>query len=47
MVMHPIPKVTSLEFQFAYAYTFDGRNVGQANTFTTGLQNRFNGGPTR
>ena len=36
MVMYPIPKLRSLAFQLAYAYTVDGRNVGQANTFTIG-----------
>ena len=37
MVMYPVPKLRDLAFQFAYGYTVDGRNVGQANTFTTGL----------
>jgi hypothetical protein len=38
MAMVPIPKLRDLAFHFAYAYTVDGRNVGQANTFTVGLQ---------
>lgn len=39
MVMYPIPKLP-LVFEFAYAYTVDGRNVGQAKTITTGLMYR-------
>jgi hypothetical protein len=41
MVMHAIPKLTSLEVQLAYAYTLDGRNVGQASTVTAGILYRF------
>jgi hypothetical protein len=37
MVMTPLPKLQNLAFQLAVAYTVDGRNVGQATTFTTGL----------
>jgi hypothetical protein len=37
MVMHPIPKLRRLSGQFAYAYAIDGRNVGQASTFTVGV----------
>lgn len=37
MVMYPIPKLGGLAAQAAYAYTLNGRNVGQANTFTVGL----------
>jgi hypothetical protein len=37
MVMTPIPKVPGLDFQFAYSYVVNGRNVGQATTFTSGL----------
>jgi hypothetical protein len=37
MVMYPIPKLGGLGAQAAYAYTLNGRNVGQANTFTVGL----------
>lgn len=42
-VMYPLPKLTNLEFQFGYAYTINGRNVGQATTFTTGLMYRSGG----
>jgi hypothetical protein len=41
MVMHPIPKLRGVCFQFAYDYTIDGRNVGQSSTFTTGLMYRL------
>jgi hypothetical protein len=41
MVMYPVPKLQSLVFQFSYAYTMDGRNVGQAATITTGLLYRY------
>ena len=37
MVMYPIPKLTNLALQAAYGYTFDGRDVGQASTLTTGF----------
>lgn len=49
MVMYPLPKLRNLAFQFAYAHTIDGRNVGQATTFTTGLLYRFHvyGRPTQ
>jgi hypothetical protein len=40
-VMYPIPKLRSLAFEFAFARTVDGRNVGQATTFTAGLLYRF------
>lgn len=40
-VMYPIPKLRSLVFQFSYAYTVDGRNVGQATTITTGFLYRY------
>jgi len=33
----PIPKARDLQYWFMYSNTFDGRNVGQASTFTTGL----------
>jgi len=33
----PIPFVKNLQGWFMYSNTFDGRNVGQSNTFTTGL----------
>ena len=37
MVMYPIPKLQGLAVQLSYAYTLNGRNVGQATTFTAGL----------
>jgi hypothetical protein len=37
MVMYPLPRLTRLRVQAAYAYTIDGRNVGQATTVTAGL----------
>ena len=37
MVMYPIPKLGGLAAQAAYAYTLNGRNVGQSNTFSVGL----------
>ena len=40
MVM--LPLFAGLEVQGAAAYTFDGRNVGQATTITAGLLYRFN-----
>ena len=46
MVMHPVPKLQPLAFEFALAHTFDGRNVGESTTFTTGLLYTFNGRPT-
>jgi hypothetical protein len=36
-LQYPIPKLRDLQFWFSYMNTFEGRNVGQANTFTTGL----------
>ena len=47
MVMYPIPKIRRLGFEFAYGYTFDGRNVGQATSFMAGIRYGFDGGPTR
>jgi len=47
MVMYPIPKLESLAVNFALAHTFDGRNVGEATTVTTGLQYTFNRSSTR
>jgi hypothetical protein len=41
MVLYPIPKLRDLSFQFSYAHTIDGRNVGQVTTITTGLVYRF------
>jgi hypothetical protein len=40
-LMVPIPRVRAVQFQLAYAYTIDGRNVGQSSTITTGLSYRF------
>jgi hypothetical protein len=37
MVMFPVPKIAGLDFQFSYAHVVDGRNVGQASTFTGGM----------
>ena len=42
MVMYPVPKIQALAFQFSYAYTATGRNVGQANSYSTGLLYTFN-----
>ena len=47
LLMYPIPKLTHLRAHVAYAYTFDGRNVGQATTVTAGLLYTFNGRPTQ
>jgi hypothetical protein len=33
----PIPKLRNLQYWLLYSNTFQGRNVGQANTITTGL----------
>lgn len=41
MLMYPIPKLRRLVFEFSYAYTVDGRNVGQATTITTGFLYRY------
>ena len=43
MVMYPVPKLRALAFQFSYAYTATGRNVGQANSYNIGLLYTFNG----
>jgi hypothetical protein len=37
MAMVPIPKLRNLAFQFGYNYVLEGRNVGRASTFSTGL----------
>jgi hypothetical protein len=37
MVMFPVPKLRGLDFQFSYAHVLDGRNVGRATTFTSGV----------
>ena len=36
-VLYPLPKLPRLQYTFNWANTFDGRNVGEANSFTTGL----------
>lgn len=41
MLMYPVPKVPPLAFEFSFAHTLDGRNVGQATTFTAGLAYTF------
>jgi hypothetical protein len=33
----PVPKLRNLQYWLLYSNTFQGRNVGQANTITTGL----------
>jgi len=40
-LMAPVPKLRDLAFQFSYAYTIDGRNVGKATTVTGGLTYTF------
>jgi hypothetical protein len=51
MVMYPlpIPALRDLSVQFSFAYTVNGRNVGQATTYSTGLLYtlHFHGSPTR
>ena len=37
MGMYPIPKLRGLAVQLSYGYILNGRNVGQATTFSTGL----------
>jgi hypothetical protein len=48
-VMAPIPKLRDLAGQFSYAFTIDGRNVGQATTITAGILYTFHflGRPTQ
>lgn len=43
MVMTPLPKLGNLAVQLGYAYTLDGRNVGQSTAFTAGLLYQFRG----
>jgi hypothetical protein len=43
MVMYPVPKLSPLAFRVAVGRVFDGRNVGQATTISTGLLYTFNG----
>jgi len=40
-VMYPIPKLQSVALQFAYGRIVDGRNVGQASTFSTAIVYRI------
>jgi len=37
MLMFPVPKIAGLDLQFSYARVVNGRNVGQATTFTGGI----------
>jgi hypothetical protein len=37
----PLPWVHGLQYWFTYSNTFDGRNVGQSTTFTSGLMYQF------
>ncbi len=39
---YPLPHIHDLQYWFIYSNTFDGRNVGQSNTYTTGLLYTFN-----
>jgi hypothetical protein len=43
MVMYPVPKLNPLAVRFAIGHVFDGRNVGQGTTISTGLLYTFNG----
>jgi hypothetical protein len=43
MLMTPLPKLENLVVQLGYAYTIDGRNVGQSSTFNAGLLFQFRG----
>ena len=47
MAMLPIPWHPSLQFQFAVSQTFEGRNVGESTSVTTGILYRFNRRVTR
>jgi hypothetical protein len=38
---YPLPRVHDLQFWLIYSNTFDGRNVGQANTFKAGFLYTF------
>ena len=37
VLMYPLPRWHALNYRLTYSNTFEGRNVGQASTFTTGL----------
>ena len=41
LVMYEIPKLGGLTGMFSYLYTFEGRNVGQSTTMSTGLLYRL------
>ena len=43
MVMYPVPKLQPLAVQFALAHVFDGRNVGESTSISTGVVYTFNG----
>ena len=36
-LMYPVPFVKGIDFRFEYSHVIDGRNVGQADTYTIGL----------
>jgi hypothetical protein len=38
---YPLPRVHDMQYWFIYSNIFDGRNVGQANTFTMGFLYTF------
>jgi hypothetical protein len=40
-IMYEIPKVRTMTLQFAFSYIADGRNIGQSETYTTGLMYTF------
>jgi hypothetical protein len=46
-LMAPLPKLENLVVQLGYAYTIDGRNVGQSSTVTAGLLFQFRGRQVR
>jgi hypothetical protein len=41
LVMYEIPRLGGLAALFSYAHTFDGRNVGQSTSMSTGLMYRL------
>jgi hypothetical protein len=38
---YPLPRVHEMQYWFLYSKIFDGRNVGESNTFTTGFLYTF------
>ena len=40
-LVYPLPRVHDMQYWFIYSNVFDGRNVGQANTLTTGFLYTF------